>query len=120
LYVGAENWPLQAEANQITSYFYQKECFGNHIDSIATSETYGTNLVLEDMPSIPAGVSTVSFPLHPGLKVEAWVNDEPLILSGMIGNGRIVIDGGYSRFYEKLMTPESELVWTRILEFLIN
>ena len=51
------------------------------------------------MQSVPAGTTTVAFPLDYRLKVEAWINDEPLILSGESYKGKIIIDGGYSRFY---------------------
>ena len=96
IYIGSENWPLQAESNQLTSFFYHKEVWGNFTDENAIPTKFG---LIKRADSIPAGISTVVFPLDYRLKVEAWINDEPLILSGKLVGGRVILDGGYSRFY---------------------
>ena len=96
IYIGAENWPLQAESNQLTSFFYSKEVWGNFTDKNAIPTKLG---LIKIADSIPAGSSTVVFPLDYRLKVEAWINDEPLILSGKLVGGHVILDGGYSRFY---------------------
>ena len=99
LYCGAENWPLQAESNQFTEEVYNKQSFGSYQQSKAESAGNAGNLSLDTLAYIPAGNTTVAFPMDYRLNVEAWVEDEPLILSGNIGAGRVIIDGGYSRFY---------------------
>lgn len=96
LYLGAENWPLQAESNQLTEALFTKRAWGHFESAIATADSTG---LLKHMMTFPAGNTTVAFPLDYRLKVDAWVNDEPLILSGEVHSGRLVIDGGYSRFY---------------------
>jgi hypothetical protein len=98
LYAGADNWPLQAHSNQMTYQIYKKESFGNYEERSAALNESG-NLDLEQIDTIPAGQTTSAFPMDYRLKVEAWVSDQPLILSGEIEQGRIIIDGGYSRFY---------------------
>lgn len=99
LYTGADNWPMQAESNQVTQRLFNKESFGHYENKRAEASQDGGNLQLKELEEIPAGQSTVAFPLDYRLKVEAWVEDQPLILSGKIGKGKIIIDGGYSRFY---------------------
>ena len=99
LYTGADNWPLQAESNQMTSRLFKKESFGNFEESNAEASKDGGNLNLKALEQIPAGRSTVAFPMDYRLRVEAWIADQPLILSGHIKQGKIIIDGGYSRFY---------------------
>ena len=96
LYLGSENWPLQAESNVMTHLLYSKNVWGSFNETNAILSEKG---IFDEMTSIPAGTTTVSFPLDYRLKVEAWVNDEPLILSGEWYKGKIIIDGGYSRFY---------------------
>jgi hypothetical protein len=119
LYVGAENEPLQAESNQITKKLYNKVSYGNYSSDTAELASDG-NLSLEELENVPAGLSTVAFPLDYRLKVEAWIDDEPLILSGHLGVGRIVIDGGYSRFYCVNANENSEYMLNRIVEFLMK
>lgn len=120
LYLGSENFPLQAESNQITRTVYNKESYGAFSSKTATvAETEG-NLRLSTDDTLPAGNSTVAFPLDYRLNVEAWVNDEPLILTGLLKDGRIVIDGGYSRFYCDQNVPETQIVMKKIIDFLTN
>lgn len=115
LYLGSENWPLQAESNQLTDIFYTKRSWGNFTEKKATVADSG---ILSGFDSIQAGTSTVAFPLDYRLRVEAWVKDEPLILSGEQYGGKIILDGGYSRFYCALKNEESELILSRMIEFL--
>ena len=117
LYIGSENWPLQAEAQQMTRRMYTKESYGDFNEKKAHSAERG-NLNLNNINTIPAGESTVAFPMDYRLTVEAWIDDQPLILSGYIENGRIIIDGGYSRFYCENTTAESTLLFNHFLTFL--
>lgn len=117
LYTGSDNWPLQAEANQITNEFYQKESFGMYDVALAQT-SYAGNLSLQELDSIPAGKTTGAFPLDYRLTVEAWVEDQPLILTGTYGKGRIVIDTGYSRFYCEQRDRNSDALFERIQQFL--
>lgn len=117
LYLGAENWPLQAESNQLTKKLYLKESFGEYDSPVAEIEQQSGNLKLE-METIPAGRSTVAFPMDYRLRVEAWVSDQPLILSGKVDQGKVIIDGGYSRFYCDQRSDVTDSVWTAIIAFL--
>ncbi|TNE53532.1 MAG: hypothetical protein EP338_10935 [Bacteroidetes bacterium] len=95
LYLGADNWPLVEECNQLMNRFYRQECYGN-FDEDKLEEQVLTENSLKRLDSR----TTVSFPMHQDLRVEAWSNDNPMVLSGKIGQGKIVLDGGYSRFYD--------------------
>ena len=117
LYLGAENWPLQAESNQLTQKLYLKESFGEYHSPVAQIEQRSGNLDLE-MDTIPAGKSTVAFPMDYRLKVEAWVADQPLILSGKLDKGKVIIDGGYSRFYCDQRSEVTDSLWAAIIAFL--
>ncbi len=119
LYIGSENWPLQEEAHQMTQRLYTRESYGNFKEKNADSAERG-NLNLKDLNYIPAGESTVAFPMDYRLTVEAWIEDQPLILSGYIEKGRVIVDGGYSRFYCENMTTESKLLFTYFLKFLME
>ena len=96
LYLGSENWPLQAESNVMTNLLFSKNSWGDFSEPNAQLSEKG---IFEEMKTIPSGTTTVAFPMDYRLKVEAWINDEPLILSGEYYKGKIIIDGGYSRFY---------------------
>ena len=118
-YCGSDNWPLQAESRQITMAFYSKESWGNFDQKNGIISTEKTkNDLFVNTENFPAGKTTVAFPMDYRLKVEVWVNDEPLIQSGEIGNGKIVIDGGYSRFYCEVMDEEKNEIFKSILNYL--
>ncbi len=117
LYLGAENWPLQAESNQLTKKLYLKESFGEYDSPVAQIEQQNGNLQLE-METIPAGRSTVAFPMDYRLRVEAWVADQPLILSGELDSGKVIIDGGYSRFYCDQRSEVTDSLWKAIIAYL--
>lgn len=120
VYCGFENWPLQAESQLLTMYLYTRECWGNFDQTYSKVENKAsTNQVFSETDSFPAGKTTVAFPLDYRLKVEVWLNDQPLILSGTYGKGKVIIDGGYSRFYCKSITEETEKVFEEILRFLV-
>lgn len=119
LYLGAENWPLQAESNQLTKKIYLKESFGEFDAEEAQIERNSGNLGLE-METVPAGRSTVAFPMDYRLKVEAWVDDQPLILSGQLDEGKVIIDGGYSRYYCDQRTVVTDDLWKAIMAFLTD
>ena len=52
------------------------------------------------------------------LKIKVWINYQSLIQSGEIGKGKIVIDGGYSRFYCEEMNAEEKEIFDGILRYL--
>lgn len=118
LYIGSENWPLQAEAQVLTQLIYKKEHFGQFRQALAEKSSTQNNLELDNIETLPAGNSTVAFPLDYRLKVEAWVEDQPLLLSGVYGAGRIVIDGGYSRFYCDQRNKNTDQLFLEITRFL--
>lgn len=117
VYIGCENWPLQAESNQLTNYFFQKEFWGNDLTQMA--ECTKNDVSLFESQQIVAGESTVHFPLDSRLKVEAWVNDEPLIMSTEFFGGNLILDGGYSRFYCG-QKKEIDSVWNSMMNYLIG
>lgn len=119
LYSGSDNWPLQAQSNQVTHQIYKKETFGNYQQTNA-EPTQDGNLHLEELDTIPAGETTAAFPLDYRLKVEAWVQDQPLISSGSLGEGKIIIDGGYSRFYCSYRSDSTDELLKQFLIFLSN
>lgn len=116
LYLGADNWPLVHECNQLTKRFFQSRCYGYF---------EGDTLHLSDESSFKplgiderfAGTTTVSFPMNYALVVEAWSADNPIIMSGQLGAGRIILDGGYSRFYR---TDRSQALLEQILKLLLK
>jgi len=113
VYLGSENWPLQAESNQLTSLLFSKQAWGNFSQENAEI-SIGISL-LSNFDSLPAGKTTVSFPLDYRLKVIAWVEDEPLIQIGETFGGQLILDGGYSRFYCENERIEN---WKVLLEFI--
>jgi hypothetical protein len=117
LYLGSESWPFQAESNQITRKLFHKECYGNFEIKRAEPASEKSNLHLIELKEIPAGETTVAFPLDYRLLVEAWVGNQPLILSGSIEQGRIIIDGGYSRFYCVNWNSNTLLLFQKIIAF---
>lgn len=119
LYAGAENWPLQAESNQVTHRLYKKESFGDYESMEAEVSATDSNLELEERV-IPAGKSTVAFPMDYRLKVEVWIEDQPLILSGKLEKGKIIIDGGYSRFYCDQRNLTTDRLLLKIIDFLLS
>lgn len=115
LYLGSDNWPLVEESNQLTNRWYSKLNWGDFNEEKAVV-SHSNEFEWKD--SIPAGETTVAFPLDYRLKVDAWVNDEPLILSGELLGGRIIIDGGYSRFYCKEENEQQTQILNQMLDFL--
>ncbi|MFN5416954.1 MAG: hypothetical protein ACK5B9_07870 [Flavobacteriia bacterium] len=114
LYLGAENTPFLEESNQILKSIYNFEAYGDFIaDTMKIDSNSNFDLSQE---KILSGRSTVSFPIDYRLKVEAWSNDNPIILSGKIDQGKIIIDGGYSRFYE---AENSKKLLDEILNYFI-
>jgi hypothetical protein len=117
LYSGSDNWPLQAQSNQVTNQIYRKENFGNYEQESAQLNKDG-NLKLNEIDAVPAGKTTTAFPMDYRLKVEAWVEDQPLISSGSLGKGKIIIDGGYSRFYCVNRSESTDFLLESFLQFL--
>lgn len=118
IYIGCENWPLQSEANQITNTLLGKEFWGNSTEENALI-CHKDQSIFNNEKTIKAGNSCVQFPLDFRLKTEAWINDEPLILSSRSFGGGLILDGGYSRFYcsEK---GQSDDVWKIIMNYLLE
>lgn len=116
LYLGSENWPFKAESDQITEHFFAKQSWGNFINSNAVLDK---DALIKNEDSIPAGTTTVAFPLDYRLHVEAWVDDEPLILSGQLFGGRLILDGGYSRFYCSVEPISTEKIFLDFIDFLL-
>lgn len=117
VYIGCENWPLQAEAQQLTKRLFSKEFWGETNEPTATTNVLNESL-FNEKTSIPAGKSIVLFPLDVRLNVEAWVKDEPVILSSEFFGGRLILDGGYSRFYCTDMNTDTQDVWEILLNYL--
>lgn len=118
IYLGSDNWPLQVESNQVTSLLFSKQTWGNFSQENAiVSKESGLFI---DKDSVPAGTTTVSFPLDYRLQVVAWVDDEPLIQAGELLGGKIIVDGGYSRFYCSDSNEENTDVLVQFLNYLIH
>jgi hypothetical protein len=50
--------------------------------------------------------------------VEVWQEDQALVLTGFVAHGRVILDGGYSRFYTHNRSEESDAVLLEFLRFL--
>lgn len=98
VYCGAENQPFQEEFNQLSSRLFAQEAWGNFT---TVEATLSEKSIIQNAESkkIYAGETTVAVPFNSKVKVEAWLDNQPLITSYKIGKGMIVFDGGYSRFY---------------------
>lgn len=120
LYIGADNWPLQAESNMITKRLFNEVFYGNYtLQEAELSENQSLIDWAKD-DQIPAGNTTSAFPMMAGLTVEAWISDQPLILVGKYGKGKVIIDGGYSRFYCQHNYQNCEKLFITFLEYLLN
>lgn len=118
VYLGCENWPLEAEANQLSIKLLGKGFWGNNeVDSTTLDDR--DDAIFAKQESFTAGNSTVQYPLDIRLKVEVWSVDEPLIMSTRVFGGQLILDGGYSRFYcsEK---GRSNMTWQLIVSYLLN
>jgi hypothetical protein len=121
LYLGADNWPFVEESNQLTQVFFGKRYWGNQQQN---SELMRDKKLLKDDSDKNqdfALQSTVTFPMDYRLKVEVWSGDEPLILSGNFGKGKIILDGGYARFNVALnQSVESKQIFNELMDFLVK
>src|SRR5690606_360278 len=108
------------ESNQLTQELYKKESYGEYDKVTANTSSQKGNLQLNTISEIPAGETTVAFPLDYRLTVEAWIDDQPFILSGNYGKGRIIIDGGYSRFYCGYRDKICDEIFDRFKNYLIK
>lgn len=117
LYCGADNYPLFEEFNEISEFIFGKKVWGNFTASKAIlAENSFLNTTKND--SIDAGETTVAIPLDARVRVEAWIEDEPIITSLQLGKGKIVFDGGYSRFFNG-QKAENRTVFDAIVQFLL-
>jgi hypothetical protein len=115
LYIGSENWPLQAEGNALTERLYTKSVWTT---AESTKREISNTGIFRGIENFPPGSTPVVFPMDVHLQVEVWYNDEPLILSGKLGKGKLMIDGGYSRFYCKSLGEFESEVLNAVLDFL--
>lgn len=118
VYLGSENWPMQAESNQLTNLLFSKQAWGNFSQEIA--EIDKGKSILSDFDTLPAGTTTVSFPLDYRLRVIAWVEDEPLIQIGETLGGSLILDGGYSRFYCGGLKNVNSSILNQFVTFLVK
>lgn len=114
LYCGAENDPLQQEFHQISNFLFSKSVWGNFTN---TTAILAEKSFIANTNAISTGETPVAVPLDVRLKVEVWVDDEPLITSFDLEQGKIVFDGGYSRFYCDQM-EENKGVFESIVRYL--
>jgi hypothetical protein len=113
LYLGAENFPFNEECNQLSEKFLQLKGYGNfENDSLKFSPN--NFLDLSEQSNVESGISTICFPMDYRTKVIAWSNDNPIIISTQYGAGKIILDGGYSRFY----SVENRMFFEILLTFL--
>lgn len=118
VYLGSENWPMQAESNQLTNLLFSKQAWGNF--SQKNAEIDKGISILSDFDTLLAGTTTVSFPLDYRLRVIAWVEDEPLIQIGETLGGKLILDGGYSRFYCDEKNSINSSVLHQFVTFLVK
>lgn len=118
LYCGAENLPFQTEFNSITTMLFEKTAWGNFSSSLAEVAENGFLNVI-DSTRLNAGNTTVAVPLDFKMNVELWIDDQPLMTSLVLGRGRIVFDGGYSRFYCPIH-EQSKAILKEVIRFLSN
>lgn len=116
LYCGAENYPLNAEFDQFLNLLTGQVSYGKY-DCKQASFDQQSNLKHENLEEVASGNSIVSFPLDHRMQVDLWVNDQPLVASMNYENGRIVLDGGYSRFYSGNSDDVNQL-WISIVKYL--
>jgi hypothetical protein len=117
LYIGSENWPLQAEGSALTERLYTKSVW---TAPESTKKEISNNGIFREIENFPPGSTPVVFPMDFQLHVEVWYNDEPLILSGKLGKGKLLIDGGYSRFYCNSLGELENDVLNVVLDFLVG
>lgn len=121
LYLGADNWPFVEESNQLTQVFFGKRYWGNQ--SLNRDLMDDSKLVKSELVQRPnlADQSMVTFPMDYRLKVEVWSGDEPLILSGHFGKGKIILDGGYARFNSAMnQSLENKQIFNEMIQFLLK
>jgi hypothetical protein len=121
LYLGADNWPFVEESNQLTQVFFGKRYWGNQQTNSKLMRE--KKLLKDDSDNNQdfALQSTVTFPMDYRLKVEVWSGDEPVILSGNFGKGKIILDGGYARFNVALnQSAESKRIFNELIDFLVK
>jgi hypothetical protein len=121
LYLGADNWPFVEESNQLTQIFFGKRYWGNQELNNELMRKKKPLKEVSDNNQDYAAQSTVNFPMDYRLKVEVWSGDEPLILSGNFGKGKIILDGGYARFNLALnQSAESKQIFNELIQFLVK
>jgi hypothetical protein len=99
LYLGADNFPFVEECNQISERLFEMKgfgCFEN--DTLIFNSNYISDFSLKE--NYDSGLTTLSFPMNFKMKVLAWSQDNPIILITKFGKGNVILDGGYSRFYD--------------------
>ncbi len=115
LYLGCENWPFQAETNLILEQLFSFQSWGNFNSSYAKVSEDSELTALKDIPS---GNSVAVFPMDLNFKVDVWLEDKPVIMSGSFDLGRIVLDGGYSRFFCSEINTASKSFFLDLVAYL--
>ena len=101
LYLGCENFSFQSWGNFQSSYAKVSD------DSEIT-----------ELKEIPTGNSVAVFPMNSNFKVDVWLDDNPMVMSGNFSSGRIVVDGGYSRFYCSEINETSKMFFLNLIKYL--
>lgn len=106
LYIGAENWPMQAQANALTEQMFQEQFY-------SVEQTSKSEFELHDVKE-----SVVYFPLSFNFQPILWDQDEPVLQVGTYGKGKVMIDGGYSRFYCGNSDDDSRELFNKLMKML--
>ena len=117
LYLGCDNWPFQAESDVILDSFFSFHSWGNFDSEIAHVSEVSE---ITQLKEITSGISVAVFPVNSNFKVDVWIEDQPLIMSGDFDNGRLILDGGYSRFYCENMNGSSNLLLIDLINYLFR
>lgn len=98
VYLGAENEPFWEEANSITESVWNTSFYGNFAGERVSVSRNETEVKTESIDFYQGNTVSV-FPMHPSFQVISWVEDEPLLLMTREENQKVIVDGGYSRFF---------------------
>lgn len=118
LYLGFDNAPFQREGQQLLSYLFDRDVHSASVDPIATLGQPGECLNAFPREQFPSGTSVASFPMDYRWHVIAWSEDQPLLVLASVGNGIVLLDGGYARFYDD--SPEIIDTWNAIQTILLS
>jgi hypothetical protein len=115
LYIGLDNWPQQKEGIEILASWFQIDFFDEGKKGLLKKG----NGVLNGPDSINSYVqSNGYFSIQPNFKIEYWSNDCPVIMSSMLGKGKLIIDAGYVRFFCENISDEDTILLKEIIRYL--